>query len=676
MFKRPFILIFAFIALTGVACSVFSTPPDPTEAPTPTPRATPTRLPPAPVQPGEANPNEPVVINGLIPFTSPFFINSIAEPFVLLEDQAGFITRNKEFEFPLVGQAMGPVDFTDDENTLQFDLALPAIPQGTLLDLDNNGEEDTGIQVFAVAYWSNTWGGPFLEPRDGRGWSTAYASTVTDPNLDDEIIGGFLIIWSPDDEQSFPIGFGSDDKLFTADDPVAAVPGGYSIVDLNQDPFEIYKEPQPFFELVEGASAVKDFSNMDRGDAFEAMFTRVAREYPFTEEKGINWDALEAEFFPRAAAADNADDFFRVVRDFTFAIPDAHVGVSFNAQVFFEDAGGSFGLVLAQLTDGRIIVTQVLPGTLGAREGIEPGAQIISWNGRTAQQALEETLSYFGPYSTSQQEIQDKLIFLTRVPPDTRVEIGYQNPGEGLEEVTLQAEVEYDSLFEALPGFTDDELSLPLEGEVLDDSGLGYIKINTFSDDYNLMARLWEGFIEGLVENEVPGLILDLRVNGGGSGGLAMDFAGYFFSEEIILHERSYYNELTGQFEAREVPTRVEPGPSLYEGPIAILVSPTCVSACEGFAYALTQRENTIVVGHFASAGAFGEVGRGQYELPDELSLQFPTGRPETLDGHLVIEGLGVTPDIFVGITEDSALGLEDAVLATAVEALLDEIGN
>jgi carboxyl-terminal processing protease len=568
------------------------------------------------------------------------------------------------------------VDFTDDENTLQFNLALPSIPQGTSLDLDNDGEEDNGVQVFAVAYWSNTWGGPFLEPRDGRGWSTAYASTITDPNQDDEIIGGFLIIWSPDDEQGFPTGFGSDDELFTADDPVASVPGGYSIVDLNQEPFEIYKEPQPFFELVEGASAVKDFSDMDRGEAFEAMFTRVAREYPFTEEKEIDWEALESEFFPRAAAADNPDDYYRVVRDFTFAIPDAHVGVSFNAQVFFEDAGGSFGLVLAQLTDGRIIVTEVIPGTLGAQEGIQVGAQIISWDKRSAQQALAETLSYFGPYSTSHHEAQDKLIFLTRVPPDTRVEIEYQNPEESPKEVTLQAAVEYDSLFEALPGFTDDELMLPLEAEVLDASGLGYIKINTFSDDYNLMARLWDGHIEALLENEVPGLILDLRVNGGGSGGLAMDFAGYFFSEEIILHERSYFNELTGQFEAREIPTRVEPGPILYEGPIAILVSPTCISACEGFTYALTQRENTIVVGHFPTAGAFGEVGRGQYELPDELSLQFPTGRPETLDGQLVIEGLGVTPDIFVEITEDSALGLEDAVLTAAVEALLEEINN
>ena len=89
---------------------------------------------------------------------------------MLLEDQAGFIQRDLEFEFALVGQALGPVELFD-EDTVTFQLALPAVPQGALTDLDNDGETDPGVQVFAVAYWSNTWGGPFLEARDGRGWS-------------------------------------------------------------------------------------------------------------------------------------------------------------------------------------------------------------------------------------------------------------------------------------------------------------------------------------------------------------------------------------------------------------------------------------------------------------------------------------------------------------------------
>jgi hypothetical protein len=130
--------------------------------------ATPTALPPAPVRSGDENPDEPVFIIGDIPYTSPFFIDTLSESFVLLEDQAGFVRRDREFEFSLAGQAIGPVEVREDE-TLAFSLALPSVPQGTLLDVDNDGSPDTGVQIFAVAYWSNTWGGPFLEDRDGKG---------------------------------------------------------------------------------------------------------------------------------------------------------------------------------------------------------------------------------------------------------------------------------------------------------------------------------------------------------------------------------------------------------------------------------------------------------------------------------------------------------------------------
>ena len=86
----------------------------------------------------------------------------------MLEDLAGFSQRDRDFELPILGQAIGPVEVQEDR-TITYNLALPSIPQGTQLDLDNNGQDDIGVQVFAVAYWSNTWGGPFLEARDGGG---------------------------------------------------------------------------------------------------------------------------------------------------------------------------------------------------------------------------------------------------------------------------------------------------------------------------------------------------------------------------------------------------------------------------------------------------------------------------------------------------------------------------
>jgi len=663
----------ALMALAMLACSLSgllgqATAVSPTSPPTPLPRA--------PVQAGSANPDEPVAVIGTIPFTSPFFINTIAEPFVLLEDEAGFVLRDRDFPFALEGQVMGPVEVVD-EKTLHFELSLPAVPQGTFVDVDQDGQSDTGVQVFAVAYWSNTWDGPFLEKRDGTGWSNAYTSTVTDPDRQDEIMGGLLVAWSPDADQSFPSDFGPDGELFTADDPVAPIAAGYNFVDLDQIPFRVFKQARLEIELKEGVSAVHDFSGLGYTEAFQQMFDQASLEYPFTEEKQIDWPALYQEFAPRVASASDDADFYRAVRDFTFAIPDGHVGGLFDNLVFNQEQGGGFGLVLAQLSDNRVIVTRALPGLPGDNAGIEVGAEIVDWDGRPASQALADIVPYFGPFSSPQALRQQQLAFLARTEPGARVQVTYRNPGASSDQTAdLTAARELDSLFQALTFLQSSAIDLPIEARLLPDSGLGYVVIRTFSGDYSLMARLWEHLMSALKDDSVPGLIIDLRSNGGGSEGLALDFAGFFFDEEIVLSTTEYFNRRTGQFEPQGLPARIKPAPTLFDGPLAVLVSPDCVSACEGFAYALHQGGRSIVVGHTPSAGAFGEVGRGQYNLPGDFSLQFPTGRPLTSDGRVLIEGEGVVPDILVPVTEDSALGRSDAVLEAAVRALLAKVSR
>lgn len=670
---KKFLFIIFFIAFIA-ACREPSIPTNPSTSP-PVPADTNTPVLPVPVDPGDENPDEPVFISGDIPYTSPFFLNTISQPFVMLEDQAGFVQRDLEFEFALKSQTIGPVEVHEDD-TISYSLALPAVPQGTLIDVDNDDQGDAGVQIFAVAYWSNTWRDPFLEERDGTGWSTAYASTITDPENDDEIVGGILVVWAPDDQQGFPTGFGEDGLLFTEDDPTEPIPAGYNLVDLNQEPFQVTKEAQPTITLNEGVIAVNDYSEMSYSDAFQSLFDKASIEYPFTVEKGIDWTELKEEYQSRIDNARTNNEFYLALKEFSYNIPDNHVNITFNPDVFLELYGGGFGLVLTELSDGQVIVSEVLVGTPAGRSSIDEGAEIINWNGMPVAEAIENVVPFFGPYSTSHAERVGKVNFLTRVPPGTQVDITFKNLGEEAEvQESLTADIEYDSLFRTIPSFNLDPLVLPVEGHVLDGSGFGYIRINSFSDDYQLLARLWDHYLQNLIDEEVPGLVIDLRSNSGGALNLAMDFAGYFFSEPAELYNNYYYSDLTGEFEESDRPTEIKPAPMLYEGPIAVLVSTDCISACEGFAYALQHGGRSVVIGHYPTAGAFGEVGQGQYQLPDEISMQFPTGRPETSDGELVIEGEGVIPDIVVPITIESALGQVDALLDAAIQSLRDQIG-
>ena len=673
MTKKRLSLVLVILTILSLSCRAADTLLSINPSPSPTPEKTPTALPIIPIQPGTNNPDEPVVVYGKIPYTSPFFLNSTAEPFVMLEDEAGFVHRDLNFSFSETSQVIAPVTIGEDKS-LSYELTLPAIPQATMVDVDNNGNSDKGVQIFAIAYWSNTWGDPFLEKRDGTGWSTAYASTIIDPESKGEISGGILLVWAPDAQQGFPTGFGPDRLLFTKDDPTGPIPAGYTYVDMNQEPFRFYKKAQEKIDLNEGSGNLKDYSNMSYSEAFKTLFNRVSTEYPFTEEKGIKWQELSRKYQPQADAAQNDQDFYRAVRDFTWGIPDGHASVSLNNQVFFKEAGGGLGLVLDELSDGRVIVTHVLSDTPGSEAGIKPGAEILSWNNQPVAEAIQKVTPYFGPYSTEHTRHINQLVFLTRGPIGTIFQATFRNPGEAEASANLKTTSDIDSLVLTIPSLNQSALSMPVDGKMLPGTKIGYIRITTFNDDYNLMARQWERYIKDLVDNEVAGLIIDIRNNGGGNSALGTSFAGYFFDKELDLYQESYYNEKTGAFEMMNQPTQIFPGPIQFKGPIAVLIGPNCASACEGFAYALSQQDRSILVGHYPTAGMFGEVGRGQYKLPGDMTAQYPTGRPNTLDGKILIEGTGVVPSITVPVTFESAMGMTDAVLEAAIRALQEKL--
>ena len=57
------------------------------------------------------------------------------------------------------------------------------------------------------------------------------------------------------------------------------------------------------------------------------------------------------------------------------------------------------------------------------------------------------------------------------------------------------------------------------------------------------------------------------------------------------------------------------------------MVSFACFSACEIESYGFSKVPGAIVVSANSSAGVGAEVARGQFRLPEGLSMQISTGR-------------------------------------------------
>lgn len=661
--------------------------PEPTNEPTPEPTpepvtsdqppATSERFPPAPIVNDEGG---PVSITGVVTYTNPFFTLGVAAPVVILEDQAGFVDRDQFFLMPIESQTLGQITSDFFESPFSYSLALPIEPQGTFRDVDNNGEADSGVQIFAIAYWTNTFGDPFLEERDlyGGGWSTAYASTRVSEEAatEREIVGGRFLVYAPDDQQGFPGGFGSDGLLFTEDDPIVQLPQGYTVVDMDSDPFTFDRARQQVIDLIEpSGAALVDYSELSYLDAFNALIDQLKNEYAFTEYKGIDWEALRGELsddFADATRRRDAALYRQALRDLAWAIPDGHVSGPFLQNEFALANANGIGLVVKETSDGRFLVTWLLSEGPAEGAGIELGAELLSLNGLPMADVVDNTIGWLGPYSTDHNRRLSQTVFATRFPLQSRdVTVSWENPGDGVETAVLPIEFEQESLFAALQEVIPTGFELPLDYELLPDSNIVVARIYSFSDNALLTVQLWERLMRQLNESGADGLIIDMRLNGGGSGFLADQMAAYLFDEPLTLGSVGSYDKDRGEFyfDPRGVNRFYLPDESLrFLGPVAVIVGPNCASACEFFSYDLTLNGRAAIVGHYPTAGLGGSIK--QVLMPEEEYFTFTAGRAVDNDGNIHIEGIGIVPTLLVPVTEESLLGGRDVLLETAVGAL------
>jgi len=625
----------------------------------------------------------PVVIRGDVTYTNPFFTSGVAAPIIILEDQAGFVDRNEYFIFPPQSQTIGQLTSDFYTSPFSYNLALPIEPQGSLRDVDQDGGEDTGVMVFAVAYWNNTWGDPFLEVRDlgGGGWSTAYASTrvSTDPDTPREIVGGSYLVYTPDDQQGFPSGFGADGLLFTGDDPIVGLPQGYTVVSMDSEPFTFDRGREQTINLIEpeGAELV-DFSGLSFSAAFDAMLDKFRREYAFTEYKGIDWEALGVEFRPRFVEAEANNDsqaYLDALREFIWRIPDGHVSVNpfsvYQDEYQFDIANG-LGLAIRETDDGRAIVTYLTVGGPAEEAGIQLRAEILEINGKAINQVIDAVQPWSGPFSSPHnlRLAQERFVFRFNADTDS-VDITYRNPDENeAQNVTLNTVPEGDSFNNFLPGNQLTGYELPVEYQILP-SGYIYASIYSFLDNDVLSIQLWERMIREINQTGAPGLIIDMRQNGGGNGFLADQMAAYFFDEELVVGQRGFYNEELDDFyfDERGVQRMYPPAADLrFEGSIAVLVGPECASACERFAYNLTLQDRAAIVGQYPTAGLGGSVS--DFRMPLGITIRMTKGRSVDAEGNIHIEGTGVEPTVDVPVDETTLFSTGDPVLEAAIASL------
>lgn len=197
-----------------------------------------------------------------------------------------------------------------------------------------------------------------------------------------------------------------------------------------------------------------------------------------------------------------------------------------------------------------------------------------------------------------------------------------------------------------------------VESEMLPE-GIGYVQLLTFGSD--TASELHQQLEELLAENP-SGIILDLRNNGGGYLDTAVSTTSEFIDNGIVLFEE--YGDGT-----REEYTALGDGLAT-EIPLIVLVNGGTASASEILAGAVQDHERGILVGETT-------FGKGSVQISRLLSngqgaLRITVARWLTPDERH-IHGLGLEPDVVVGLTEEDTAADLDPQLERAIELMLEQ---
>jgi len=211
--------------------------------------------------------------------------------------------------------------------------------------------------------------------------------------------------------------------------------------------------------------------------------------------------------------------------------------------------------------------------------------------------------------------------------------------------------------------------------------GFGYLRISHFQAHTTEDLRKELDILKQDNNDDLKGVILDLRNNPGGVLNAAVGVSDLFLEKGLIVYTEGRVADSQLKFNAK-------PGDSIKNVPIIILVNAGSASASEIVAGALQDHQRAIIMGE----QTFGK-GSVQTILPmsNETAVKLTTARYYTPKGRS-IQASGITPDIvidkvklakiedeFIGIVKEADLsghlenGQNDPGAVSEEEENLDE---
>jgi carboxyl-terminal processing protease len=367
------------------------------------------------------------------------------------------------------------------------------------------------------------------------------------------------------------------------------------------------------------------------------------------------------------------------VRELVWRLRDGHGRlVGDDGGLGRAEIGGAYGLDVIELDDRRLLAGQVAAGGPAARAGLRAGAEIVSWNGAPAGEALAAVPVLWSerPPATREGARLAQARLLARAPVGARATVAFRNRGGSAVETRELLAVAAPPLArppclraaDLLAGRTVEARALA--------AGAGYVRIAFELPTLRtpLPQHALRRALARFAAARLPGVVLDVRGNCGGLDAMVPPLVAPFLREALLYEVPGLYHRGPGRFEPdpRQA-IAVLPRPPLYGGRIAVLIDGDTLSAGEAIPLLLKGLPGVALIGFHATHGSFG-IGLKSVRLPGGLEVVFPHAQSLDGGGAVEVDGDaagrgGVEPDRRLPLTED----VVDRWLGQGEDVALDE---
>ena len=324
-----------------------------------------------------------------------------------------------------------------------------------------------------------------------------------------------------------------------------------------------YRSLFDFTPLLNGYTP--NLSNAEKAAGVTLLWNEVRDKFVYFEDvPALDWNKTYLEYLEAASNTKSTLEYFRLLQRMCALLRDGHTNVYPPKEL--EDSVNARPPLRMMLVEGKVIVWKVLSDSLN-RIGFRPGQEVVAIDGIPVKQYAERFVRPYISSSTPQDlDIRTFTYSLLAGSATKYLELIIQDGQKTENEVIHRS------------GYTDVKPTPDFEYRMLDHN-IAYVALNSFGRD--TVATLFRQHFDDI--QKADALVLDLRLNGGGSGSVGFNILS-------CLTDHPYW---TSKYSLRVAPDnlqwrvfppekRTPQADATFSKQVVVLVGPMIFSAFEG----------------------------------------------------------------------------------------------